>query len=179
MRRDLAAVGIALVGVGVAVSRSPDAGERLSAAVTPSLLAALGLFVVAVGAAVVHSDGPAASERPTPSSEDHLGAEFDATLERVETMSSAELRRSDAPAELRRRLRSAATATVARTAGIDRERAAERVARGTWTDDPVAAAFCSESVRVPVRRRWRERLSTTPRVVLRARRTAAVLEERL
>ncbi|MFB6256734.1 MAG: hypothetical protein ABEH58_08450, partial [Haloplanus sp.] len=47
----------------------------------------------------------------------------------------------DEEARLRRRLREVAVAAVARRDGVSRTAAAERVEAGTWTEDPVAAAF--------------------------------------
>lgn len=177
MRRDLAALGGVLVVVGAALALSPGA-SRL-AAVTPTALAAVGLVVALVGAAAVA--GPLsrpARERPSVEA-DRLGAEFDAALARVGTMSSVELRTAEPPEEVRERIREAAVALVASRGGLDRETAAGRIERGEWTDDPVAAAFLSESVRAPAAVRWRERLSTTPRVVSRARQTVETLEGRL
>ena len=178
MRRDLAVVGAALVALGAVVAASPGVDAALSEPVTPTVLAALGLVVALVGAAV--AAGPS---RPTaetePVDDDRLGAEFDATLARVETMSGAELRSADGPAELRERLRAAAVALIASREGVDRETAAARVERGEWTDDPLAAAFLSESLRAPPAVRFRERWSTTPRAVTRTRRTVAALEGEL
>ena len=178
MRRNLAVVGAALVGLGAVVAASPDVDAALSGPVTPKALAVLGLVVALVGAAV--AAGPS---RPTVETrsidDDRLGAEFDATLASVETMSGTELRSADAPGELRERLRAAAVALVASREGVDRETAAARVERGEWTDDPLAAAFLSESLRAPPAVRLRERWSTTPRVVVRVRLTAAALEGEL
>jgi hypothetical protein len=187
MRRDLAAVGAALVVAGAAVSRSPGLGGVLSGSVTRTVLAALGVGV-ALSAIVVSLDGDGeggtADDRKTAATGGNgaagaaLGAEFDATLARIEGMSSTELRRSEAPVEVRRRLREAAIATVVRRAGVDRETATRRVETGEWTDDPVAAAFLgAPRASAPVR--WRETLSATPRTVSRARRTADLLEAEL
>lgn len=185
MRRDLAALGAALVVAGAGLSLSPATAAALSAPVTPTVLASLGVVVALVGAAVTAGAAPGGTE-PTRSpdaargpDEDLLGAEFDATLARVETMSGTELRHADAPAALRERLREAAVALVASRRGIDRETAADVVERGEWTDDPAAAAFLSASLQAPPSVRWRERWSTTPRAVSRARRTVAALEGEL
>lgn len=203
MRRDLAALGAGLVVVGAALSLSADGGAVGWAPVTPTVLASLGLLVALVGAAVTAGtgddgvtaggggsagdDGTAggggtaggsgtAAPRAPSADADLLGADFDATLARVEAMSAVELRSDDAVGALREPLREAAIAVVASREGVDRETAAARVERGEWTDDPVAAAFLSSSVRAPPSVRWREYWSTTPRAASRARRTAAVLE---
>jgi hypothetical protein len=177
VRRDLAALGGASVVVGAALALSP--GGTVSGPVTRTALAALGLAVALFGAAAVV--GPGSRRGPGDRSlvEDRLGAEFDATLARVETMSAARLRSEAAPEELRERLREAAVALVASRRGLDRETAAGRIERGEWTDDPVAAAFLSESLRAPAAVRWLEYVSTTPRVVSRTRRTVEALEGEL
>lgn len=179
MRRNLAALGVGLVLLGAAVVAVPDIGATFSGVVTPTVLALLGLVVALVGAAVtvgpVRPDN-AGGGRSRTLDDDLLGADFDGTLARVETMSAVELRTSDAPAALRGRLREAVVALVASRAGVDRETAAARVERGEWTDDPVAAAYLSGSLRAPAAVRWRERLSTTPRAAARARRTVEALE---
>jgi len=178
MRRDLAALGGGLVLLGAGLTLLPGLGETLSAVVTPPVLAALGLAVALTGVAATAGQAGADPD-PTPepaASEDVLGAEFDAALARLEAMSSVELRRAETPRTVRDRLREAAVALVVSREGVDRRTAAAWVDQGRWTDDPVAAAFLAEDGRVPARVRWRERLSTTPRVVTRARRTAEALE---
>lgn len=179
MRRDLAVLGGALVVLGAVVAASPGIDAALSGPVTPNVLAILGLVVALVGAALTAGPSRATADG-SPSTDDNLlGAEFDATLARVERMSSPELRTDDAPEELRERLREATVAVVASREGVDRETAAAHVERGEWTDDPLAAAFLSDSLRAPPATRFRERWSTTPPVVARTRRTVAALEGEL
>ncbi|WP_049927008.1 DUF58 domain-containing protein [Halopiger goleimassiliensis] len=48
-------------------------------------------------------------------------------------------------------LQAAAVAVLTRFEGDSEETAAERIEDGTWTDDPIAAAFLSESVELPTR----------------------------
>lgn len=45
---------------------------------------------------------------------------------------------------VRRRIQQTALATLVRAEGLTRSEAETAIARGTWTDDPVAAAFLSE-----------------------------------
>jgi hypothetical protein len=178
MRTDLAAVGATLVVAGTVLSLSPSLGGTLSSVVTPTVLAVLGGVVALAGILGISLDAENSGEwsaTSEPPSGDLLGAEFDDTLARTERMSSTELRRSEAPEDVRQRLRAAAIAATARREGIDREAAASRVDSGEWTDDPVAAAFLG-SPRAPPAVRWRETLSATPRTVSRARHTARVLE---
>ena len=187
MRRDLAALGTALLGAGVAVSLLPGLDPATSQVVGPRVLTAVAALVAVAGvAAVVRSapgrEGTAAdTDASTGGPEEAVplvGERFDGVLADVERMSATRLRRSDEPAYLRERLRRAAVVTVARERGVDHDRAAALVDRGTWTDDPAAAAFLSPGLTAPPAIRLREALSTTPRVVARARRTAAELEGR-
>ena len=187
MRRDLAALGTALLGAGVAVSLLPGLDPATSRVVGPRALTAVAALVALAGvAAVVRSapgrEGAAADPNGSSAGPEEsvplVGERFDGVLADVERMSATRLRRSDEPAYLRERLRRAAVVTVARERGVDHDRAAALVDRGTWTDDPAAAAFLSPRLTPPPRIRLREALSTTPRVVARARRTAAELEGR-
>jgi hypothetical protein len=181
VRADLAVAGGALVVAGAAVSLAPGVGGSVSVPV-PAVVA-IGVAVAAAGlvAAAPESppgagdSGPGASGRDG-AGETRLGSEFEARLDRVAAMSSTELRYSEEPAALRESVREATVAVLARQEGIDRETAADRVASGEWTDDPIAAAFLSASVQAPVAVRVRERLSATPRAVSRTRRTLSVLE---
>jgi hypothetical protein len=50
----------------------------------------------------------------------------------------------DRHARLRERLRETALATLMRTEGMSRSEARTAIEQGTWTDDPVAAAFLSD-----------------------------------
>jgi hypothetical protein len=188
MRRGLAGVGAALVLAGVVVTAVPGLDPGISRTLPPSALTALGALAALAGVAVVvHSPSEAsepedvtdpAGTRSGPDV-DVVGAGFDRALADVERLSATRLRESDGPAYLRDRLRRAAVVTVARDRGVDHDRAADLVEDGTWTDDPVAAAFLSRTREAPPRIRLREALSTTPRAVTRARRTAAELEDRL
>lgn len=188
MRRDLAALGTALLGAGVVVSLVPGLDPATWRVVGPRALTAVAALVALAGvAAVVRSapgrEGPAAdTDASTAGQEEEavplVGERFDGVLADVERMSATRLRRSDEPAYLRERLRQATVVTVARERGVDHDRAAALVDRGTWTDDPAAAAFLSPGLTAPPRIRLREALSTTPRVVARARRTTAELEGR-
>lgn len=186
MRRDLASLGAALVLAGVAVSLFP--GLDPAQFLTPRVLTALATLAALVGiAAIVRSGaGTGDAEATTGESAAGAGAElptigdgFEDALADVERMSAVRLRTSDGPAYLREQLRQAAVVTVARERGLGHEAAAGHVDDGTWTDDPVAAAFLSPTVEAPWQLRLRELLSTTPRAVARARRTAAELEGRL
>lgn len=183
MRADVAVGGGALVVTGAAVSLAPGVGGSVSVPVPAVVALGVAVAVAGVVAAAPESPPGAGDSGAGPdgdgAGETRLGSEFEATLDRVAAMSSAELRYREEPAALRESVREATVAVLARQEGIDRETAADRVASGEWTDDPVAAAFLSPSVRAPAPVRVRERLSATPRAVSRTRRTLSVLEGQL
>jgi ADP-ribosylglycohydrolase len=76
-------------------------------------------------------------------------------------------------------LRSLAADIVAHADGCSRQDAAERVRRGAWTDDPVAAAYLADATEQPFR--WRVRAWFRPRrtTVRRIDRTVAAIGERM
>jgi hypothetical protein len=57
--------------------------------------------------------------------------------------------------QLRERVGEAAVAAIVDTAGCSREEATERIRRGEWTDDDVAAWFLSDTVELGARERLR------------------------
>ncbi|QIO24147.1 hypothetical protein [Haloarcula sp. JP-L23] len=75
------------------------------------------------------------------------GDEFDRLVEGIPTLSARD--GSEDAEQLRQRLRDAVVATMMREEGLSRERANERVEKGAWTDDPVAARFLDETARGP------------------------------
>ena len=81
------------------------------------------------------------------------GADFDGAVARA--ASARRRRRRTARDDVRSRVRSAAIRAVARERTCSRERAAELLEEGTWTDDRTAAAFLSRSVGYPIRDRVR------------------------
>jgi hypothetical protein len=58
-------------------------------------------------------------------------------------------------AQLRERVAEAATAVIVDTTGCSRTEAIQRIRRGEWTDDPIAAWFLSDSVELGRRERLR------------------------
>lgn len=110
-----------------------------------AVLAGVAIFVVltALGARVV--TGLDQTTPPDPEevhSVPSFGAEFDELVSRggLRALLVTEQQR-----EVRSRLRAAAIATVMRESNCTRSEARERVDRGTWTDDPEAAAFLATS----------------------------------
>lgn len=73
-------------------------------------------------------------------------------------------------------LRRVAAETIAIRESCSLEEAVERVEAGTWTDDPVAAAFLGDRLaKPPLRHRLRATLSRQPSFVYRVRRTVAAV----
>ncbi|MFB6193689.1 MAG: hypothetical protein ABEI75_01370 [Halobaculum sp.] len=68
---------------------------------------------------------------------------------------------------------------VERTTGVDRETARDRVARGAWTDDRLAAAVIGEETPVPVAARLRAWLDPAGETRRRVRHTLDALDDRL
>lgn len=104
-----------------------------------------------------------------------VGREFDAA---VEVAADAAIEGADHD-DARGALRSLAADVVAHADGCSREDAAERVRRGAWTDDPVAAAYLADATEQPFR--WRVRAWFRPRrtTVRRIGRTVTAIEERM
>ena len=185
-RGAVAAAGLAAVGLAAALLVAPGALTTLLpvetlARETPlarrggrALAVAVAgggclLWVVWAGAwAAEGTDG-----RRTPREERREEWAFDRRLRRA--VDAGERDRE----EVREALRSLAVDVVARTDGCSRERALERVDRGEWTDDPVAAAYVAADVGAPPGRRLRAWIWPRATTVRRVERTVAALEGRL
>lgn len=76
-------------------------------------------------------------------------------------------------------LRDRAVAVERTAAGVDRETARDRVARGAWTDDRLAAAVVGADTPVPVAARLRAWLDPAGETRRRLRRTLVALDDRL
>lgn len=138
----LAAVGVAIVGAGLVLFAEPGfagglplAGYALPALGGLSVL--LGLLAVRrrLRATFDHAVPPAPEERESLSVP---GDEFDAAL-----FSDPGTARGSGSSreEIAERLRRTTLAVLERYEGLSREEAERRVAAGTWTEDPQAAAF--------------------------------------
>lgn len=115
----------------------------------PAVVVLFGLLAGLLGVRAVRetATGEADRERwtPTPAPERAYYEEYRTAGRAIDSVLGADreeaakfdARRRDA----RGRIREAAVSVVGADEGIDRETAAERIAAGTWTDDPRAAAF--------------------------------------
>lgn len=85
-------------------------------------------------------------------------------------------RANSADSAVRRRLVDGAIRVLTATDGLEREAAAAAVEDGTWTDDPIAAAFLSTDGRQPPAERWRSAVDPGRAYERRVRRTLEVIE---
>lgn len=174
IRRALLVVGFACVGGGLLFLLTP-----VPAPVTVPIVPALGLVALvalAVGSLVAlgrSTDGARTYDLPEPSAGVRVpGDEFDRRL------AAASVRADGSDhAPLRDRLEPAAVTVLVDTTGCDRATARQRLADGTWTDDPKARAFFTDA-EPSLGARVRTVLTGDPTVVRRARRAVAVLSER-
>ena len=172
------AVGVALVLWGLAVASVP--GFAGGVTLTPELLGAVAVVALVGGAAAVRarlrSDG---TERDLPTPESIVafstpGEGFDEEL--VALASSGRMQGASERRAIRDRLDELAVAVLVRQ-GANEQAARERLAEGTWTDDPYAAAFFAEARAsdVPLEERLRAAFSGEPSERRRARHAADAL----
>jgi hypothetical protein len=186
----LAALGVAGVGSALVLVVAPGVGERVGVgALAEARILAEGddraFWLVAVGVccllwvARTAESGPAADDLPDVGQATDevptVGREFDAAVEAAADAAAEGAAHDDA----RKTLQRLATDVLVHAEGRSREEAAERVRRGEWTDDPVAAAYLAASERAPLR--WRLRAWFRPRrtATQRVRRTVAAIEARM
>ncbi len=158
--RFVVAVGVIAVGVGfVAV-----ADRGVAAALDPStvVVTLIGVFGLVQG--VRYANGRRKRDRQTadPGEPERRaratvpGGDLD---DRIARMTAATRGGHRSRQELRGRVHEVAVASVARDRNCSDPEAARAVERGTWTDDPTAAAFLSEAVSYPIRVRLRAAVS--------------------
>lgn len=149
-------VGVATLGVGLLVAFDPETEGvlRIDAAIEALgsdyvVLAALGLLAVGLALLLVAARRVRGVSEATPPAVEgvltatHPGASFDrAGGGRLSGFLSAR-----SANDRRHRLREAAIRATMRAEGCSRTDAERRVDEGTWTSDPVAAAFLSASER--------------------------------
>lgn len=110
-------------------------------------VASFGVLAVAVVVAVLLARGiEGIDESRPPDPEDvyrvpHPGQEFDDFV--ADGVGVRERLFGDRHQRTRQRVTAAALTTLERTQGLSRDEARDAVARGTWTDDAVAASFLS------------------------------------
>lgn len=174
IRRALLVGGVVSTAAGLVLLLTP-----VRAPVAVPLLPVLGvlaLVALAVGALVAldrTSGGVETAELPDPSAGVRVpGDEFEERLDAVSARPDATDRE-----ELRDRLERVAVTALVESSGSDRATARERLADGTWTDDPRASAFFVG--RPPsLRARLRTVVTGESTFVRRARRVVAVLAAR-
>lgn len=141
------AVGVVLVVVGFAMLFVPGLAGLFDA--NELFLSFIGLGFALQTVRVVNArrrtpyeqaetaDPEISQELPTP------GDEFDDLMEQAAAVRYS----GDQRDAVRERLHAAAVAVIARTEGLSREQAVERLEDGSWTDDPYAAAFFTGEIR--------------------------------
>lgn len=185
VRASVTLLGVIALGLGVATVLAPDLAPRLDVAtafpndylfVVPLGLAAATVVLGTLGHRSIRGIDQAAPPDPerVPTA-DAPGAEFDRLVRGGWRTAPAALRRRDG---LYDRLREAALQTVIRAEGCSRDAALRRIEAGTWTDDPVAAAFLSGNPALegrPARTTLAALLRVELPLQLRARRTARAI----
>ena len=176
------AVGAATAAAGLVVAFRPSlAGGFSPTYVVVTAVGVLGLvqtFGVAYGRLRGERNAAGLPEverrRPFPSP----GASFDAGLATLPGATSRDADRERAVA--RDRLREAALAVLTRYEGYDRSSAERALDRGTWTDDPRAAAFFApDTAETALSARIRDAVSAERAFVRRAGAVATVLDDRV
>ncbi|ELY74709.1 DUF7269 family protein [Natrinema pallidum] len=185
------AVGIVGAGAALAVGATVFGGflpsvQSLTVLLYPfaMLFPAIGA-VLAVGAcwwvwAADRSDGSQLLEGPPPeaavtTTEHPVGRESAKTL-LVAGEGRYRCRRNESAAAVRRGLVDGAVRVVTTSRGLAADSAREAVRTGTWTDDPVAAAFLAEELPQPPRERLRAAVDPGAAYHRRVRRTLAAIE---
>lgn len=175
VRNVLASLGAVLVGLGFLFVVQPGLAAVLP---IPRLaLVVVGLLGAVEGIRSVQrrrGSEIVGAEPPDPEfgiETDAPGDDFDARIARLST------RRGWIGGDFDRvenRLRTAAITVVAARYGLSKPEARERVEAGSWTEDPVAAAFLGGPTvpQPPLEVRLRMRLGTTPRFQRYVHRTA-------
>ena len=142
LSRLVGALGVVVIGIGIAAVAVPGLGagvaiEYTAVIVIGFVLLLLGLvrWLERLSSSVEAATPPAVEERTTVSVP---GGAFDQALRATPGNPMERVQRQDA---MRDRLRPVARDVLGRHAGRDPETVDEQLDRGTWTDDPQAAAL--------------------------------------
>ncbi|NHN49831.1 hypothetical protein G9464_19880 [Halostella sp. JP-L12] len=164
LRYALAAVGSAVMAVGLLLAVDPSMGSGVSVSGVVERLGNDYLLVVPLGAlavlsvlAVLAARTRSGVDQATPPDPEqvptapHPGSEVDRLADDGLGLRARLL--SDDDEQVRERLRAAAIGTVMRSEGCSREEARDRVDSGEWTDDPAAASFLAGGADLSLRER--------------------------
>ncbi|MDF9745698.1 DUF7269 family protein [Natrinema salsiterrestre] len=119
-------------------------------------------------------EGAPPEEAPIPT-EHVAGREADRTLTAA-ARGWYRCRPNESIADVRRRLTDGAVRVLTTKRGLAADSARDAVRSGTWTDDPVAAAFLADDVRQPLGERLRAPVDPGAAHVRRVRRTLAAID---
>ncbi|WP_254546200.1 DUF7269 family protein [Halomarina pelagica] len=179
--RALARLGALLALAGLVVAALPRFGAGLSP--PDALLLAVGAVAVLAGVVGLRARRRTPETPPLPAPERRRsatvpGGSFDADLSSVTAFTTVgSMHDRDRVYD---RLYATAVEVLTRYDGCTPEEARTRLAAGSWTDDPLAAAFFADEGRVgrPLRERLRAVVSSDPAFRRQARRAVAALDSR-
>lgn len=144
-RRLLLAVGLALVGAGVAGTAAPGlVGESVALATLVAGSFAAVALALAYATGEARSPGPGRATRPERRRPRVPGQDAEALLAGV--TATGRVRGDDAREDVYDRLTAVAVDTLVARYDCTPAAARERLRDGSWTDDPVAAALFVEGV---------------------------------
>ncbi|MFB6171111.1 MAG: hypothetical protein ABEJ23_01155 [Haloarculaceae archaeon] len=147
-RRLLVGVGVLTVAASLVAGRLPVGAATSALGGSYLLVAAIGAGMLVVVALALVARGIGGIDQTTPPDPEGVadvptpGTGFDEFVDG--RVSLRERFTGDRHEQVRTRLTDAAVTTLMRTEGLSRDGAAERVERGTWTDDRAASAFLAE-----------------------------------
>ncbi|RZH66253.1 DUF7269 family protein [Natrinema altunense] len=185
------AVGIVGAGAALAIGVVVFGGFLPSVRTLTVLLYPFAALFPAIGAVLAvgacwwmwtadRSDGSRLLEGPPPEAATTV-TEHPVGRETARTLLAAgegryRCRRNESAATVRRRLADGAVRVVTTKRGLAAGAAREAVRTGTWTDDPIAAAFLAEDLPQPPRERLRAAVDPGAAYHRRVRRTLAAIE---
>lgn len=189
--RDRIAAATLAGSTGLAIAAVAFGGFLSPSGALVTLLYLLAILLPAVGVAIViavlwalrragRSAAPALLEGPPPEAgvtrtEHAVDRETGWALETA-AGGWYRCRRNDAADDVRGRLTDGAVRAVTAARGLETEAARDAVRSGTWTDDPVAAAFLATDRRQPLRERLRGAVDPGGAYRRRVRRTLSAIE---
>lgn len=141
MSKRLIILGVVALVFGIAAA--VDGGIASAVPVSTSVATGIGLTTAAIGAYVLWTRRPETlptdEEAPeTPVKRTHIGGEFERDLESLRSPGRGAIRQQR---QLRLQLEQTAHGVLTTHDGLTEEQAAQALDRGSWTDNPHAAAY--------------------------------------
>lgn len=163
IRRLLLAAGVVAVVLGLALVAVP--GLAGGVAVSRVLVYVIGVIALLVALARIQRRRKSertqttTPEPETPTGLPRPGSDVDTRIRNLRRLTGSGRVESERQ-ELDARLEELAVRVVARREDLTREEARSRLVDGSWTDDPLAAAYFSEDVELSRRQRFRLSVGT-------------------